>query len=119
MLALAALTLRPVLPQIAGWLPPCPLHTWTGWHCPGCGSTRAVLALARGDWREAWAMNPLLMVTAMFGFGWLTATAMAHWRGKPAWVPNAWVAWSWLGAVVVFAATRNLPWWPFTLLAPH
>jgi hypothetical protein len=27
----------------------CPVHLLTGWDCPGCGMTRAVLLLARGD----------------------------------------------------------------------
>ena len=30
-------------------LPPCVFHKWTGYYCPGCGGTRAVKALLRGD----------------------------------------------------------------------
>lgn len=27
----------------------CPIHAVTGWYCPGCGGTRALGALLRGD----------------------------------------------------------------------
>ena len=26
---------------------PCTLYTWTGFYCPGCGGTRAIIALAK------------------------------------------------------------------------
>ena len=38
----------------------CPLRSLTGLPCPTCGATRAVLALACGDWQTAWFHHPLL-----------------------------------------------------------
>ncbi len=38
--------------------PPCPLRTLTGIPCPGCGGTRATLALAAGDVGRAFVLNP-------------------------------------------------------------
>ncbi|PIE90697.1 MAG: hypothetical protein CR997_04600 [Acidobacteria bacterium] len=41
------------------FLPPCPVRTWTGIPCPGCGMTRACLSLSQGKWQQAWHYNPL------------------------------------------------------------
>lgn len=40
----------------------CPLRRLTGIACPGCGATRAGLALLRGDLAVALAMNPFLVL---------------------------------------------------------
>ncbi len=37
---------------------PCPVHSATGVSCPGCGMTRACLALARGELGNAWSLHP-------------------------------------------------------------
>jgi Protein of unknown function (DUF2752) len=38
--------------------PLCPIRAVTGYWCPGCGMTRAVLALGRGDWSVANRYHP-------------------------------------------------------------
>ncbi len=48
-------------------LPQCVFRLATGLPCPTCGMTRAVLALAHGDWAHAWIMNPLVVLTAAGG----------------------------------------------------
>ncbi|MDZ7269726.1 MAG: DUF2752 domain-containing protein [candidate division KSB1 bacterium] len=57
---------------IAGWaaplaaaLPPCLLHRLLHLPCPTCGSTRALLALGRGEIAVALAANPLLGLFAL------------------------------------------------------
>lgn len=65
-----------------GWytgteLDTCLFHRLTGHPCPTCGTTRGVLALARGAWREAFLWNPLVMTGAAAGFLALTGRAMA------------------------------------------
>lgn len=45
-------------------LPPCPFHTITGLYCPGCGGTRAVCALLRGDIFRSLRFHPLVPTTA-------------------------------------------------------
>jgi hypothetical protein len=45
---------------------PCPFLNVTGLPCPGCGMTRASLALLRGDWAEVWHLNPFGPVFAVF-----------------------------------------------------
>lgn len=60
--ALAAAQLGAVYAGLGGW--PCPLRSFAGVPCPGCGLSRAALALARGEWGEsltAHAFAPVLM----------------------------------------------------------
>ncbi len=37
---------------------PCVFAEITGLPCPGCGLTRATVALVHGDWRTSWAYHP-------------------------------------------------------------
>jgi hypothetical protein len=45
---------------------PCPFHTLTGIKCPGCGMTRACIALARGEVGEALRYNPFSLGLLFF-----------------------------------------------------
>lgn len=45
----------------------CLFHRLTGHPCPTCGTTRGLLAMARGSWREAIAWNPMTMTGALVG----------------------------------------------------
>lgn len=55
----------------------CPVALLTGTPCPGCGLTRAVVALARGDLGAAWTAHPLagavVAVAATLGVWWVAA----------------------------------------------
>ncbi len=104
-------------PNAAGHYPTCPFLFLTGWYCPGCGSLRAVHALAHGDLMTALARNPLAVVA--FGYLvvawvlWLNRTA----RGRPQRrLAPPWVLYTVLVAVVVFGVLRNVPGW--TWLSP-
>ncbi len=59
-------TMRGALSPVA-LLPGCPFHVLTGLPCPTCGGTRALLALARLEWREALVLNPLVASAAVLG----------------------------------------------------
>lgn len=54
----AAWTALHGVPPAAVALVPCPLRAWSGIPCPGCGVTRASVALARAELAQAWALNP-------------------------------------------------------------
>ena len=60
--ALAAVVLRLIPPGAGTIYPPCVFRLLTGWHCPGCGSLRALHALTDGNVVLAWSMNPLLVL---------------------------------------------------------
>ena len=46
-------------------LPICPTRNWLNIPCPGCGATRAILMMLRGDLRGAMHMHPLAIVAAV------------------------------------------------------
>lgn len=97
-------------PNEPGHYPTCPFLAVTGLFCPGCGSLRAVHALARGDVAAAASSN-LLAVLAVLPLAviWL-AWVRRSWRGtaRDSVAPPL-LLWALLGLVVVFAVLRNLP----------
>lgn len=40
----------------------CPFHKITGLFCPGCGVTRMILSIVKGDFYQAFRYNPLLFI---------------------------------------------------------
>ncbi|NYZ62917.1 DUF2752 domain-containing protein [Luteimonas deserti] len=98
--------------------PPCLFYATTGWHCPGCGMTRCLHALVHGDLGQALAMNPLMLVAI------LAAPLLVAWR--MGWRPRVlqplarWMSTAtfWLGLIALYGIARNLPWAPFSWLAP-
>lgn len=111
--------LRHYDPNVAGSpFLPCMFRAFTGFYCPGCGLTRMLHALAHFDLARAFAMNPLAMallslspLLAAWKLGWqprLLAPLVGVLSMPVFWLvllPGYWIA-------------RNLPWFPFTLLAP-
>jgi hypothetical protein len=103
-------------PSSVVFLPRCPLYTTTGIYCPGCGATRALHELLRGHWLGALRLNALFTLS----LPWLGVFGIYRWampdRERNTWKPQ----WTWvlLGMVVAFGVLRNIPVYPFTLLAP-
>jgi len=56
-------------------LPACTFRTLSGIPCPGCGVTRAGLALANGELFSAFALNPLFVI----GVGALSLSSAIEW----------------------------------------
>jgi len=98
--------------------PGCMFRALTGYYCIGCGLTRALHALVHGDVLRAFAMNPLAMLLIP-----AIPMMLAHARG---WEPRALAPLLrllqeprfWLVLLPAYWIARNLPWFPFTLLAP-
>lgn len=96
----------------------CLFHDLTGWYCPGCGTTRALHALVHGDLAGFVAMNPLLPV-----LGVLLPALLLQGLGRPLPLPRViqqvlLSAKFWIALIVGYWVLRNLPWWPFSWLAP-
>lgn len=49
-----------------GFAIPCPVHTFTGLYCPGCGVTRMCAHLLRGEIIDAFWSNPAVFIIAPF-----------------------------------------------------
>ena len=47
----------------------CPVALVTGTACPGCGMTRAASHLVRGDFAQAFALHPLVVLIALQAVG--------------------------------------------------
>lgn len=120
-LLFAALTLlRAGNPGTSGLFPPCPFLWLTGWYCPGCGSLRALHQLLHGNLVAAFAFNPFAALSFPFlaYAGVSRALFLLQGRHLPRLFLPGWFIWGLGVAVVIFAVLRNLPMYPFHLLAP-
>ena len=79
-------------------IPPCGLHEMTGLPCPTCGFTRMIFYLLEFDFKEAFLVQPLLFLVAMFFIVWITAGLVSYIFGKimlievtPFWRKFLWV----------------------------
>jgi hypothetical protein len=103
-------------PAKSGFYPPCPFHAITGFYCPGCGSLRAIHQLLYGNPAVAFGLNPLMILSLPF-----LGCALIYYTVKPslpgAYIPALWI-WAILLIIVLFWVLRNIPLYPFTLLAP-
>jgi len=98
----------------------CPFNALAGLHCPGCGTLRAAHQLLHLHLASALGLNPLMVLSTPFlGYA-LLSRVMIGIRGKPlpkVFVPPAWI-WALLGIIIAFWILRNIPAYPFSLLAP-
>ena len=108
-------------PTDNAFYPGCLFNWLTGLHCPGCGATRCCYALLPGDVAQAFAWNPLfLLLLPLMG---LVCMRLAYsiWTGdnvKRFRIPG-WFTWLLLSVLLAYWIARNLPIYPFTLMAPH
>ena len=101
--------------------PRCQLHDLTGLHCPGCGATRAVHSVLNGRIDQGLAYNALAFIVLPV-LAWSLARSLWVWyRNVPTRAAKGSPIWPWVIAalLIAYGVMRNLPWHPFTLLAPH
>ena len=118
--SLAASAVAYFNPVNAGFFPQCPLFVLTGMRCPGCGLTRGFHALLNGDVLSALHFNALIPAYAFILGCFFVSLALIAVRGrglslnifKPA------ALYGFLVVSLVFAVLRNIPVYPFSLLAP-
>ena len=107
-------------PEDSGLFPPCPFLALTGYHCPGCGTLRALHQLLNGHLFTAIDYNPLTVFFLPFlAYAFLAAVVGGIGGSKfpTVFIPAGWI-WTLLVAVIAFGVLRNLPVSPFSLLAP-
>lgn len=100
--------------------PKCQLHSLTGLHCPGCGTTRALHALLNGHVLDALGYNALFPFV-LPAVAWAFVRSLRVSRGQAPDALSAAERWGFrllAAAVVLYAVLRNVPAYPFTLLAP-
>lgn len=110
-----------VYPIYGSYFPKCLLYTFTGFYCPGCGTQRSVTALLHGDVHGALHNNVLAMVALPFLVYSSVIFCINTFNKKqiqqkifysPLFVKAV------LIAVITFSILRNIPSYPFDMLAP-
>lgn len=86
----------------------CLFRRLTGYPCPTCGSTRAVVHLLKGEWGRAFARQPLASAALLGGLLFflvyllLRAFGLKNVRIPPRLIPNKWFLFL-LGGILVIA----------------
>lgn len=110
-----------LIPADSPFFPRCAFHALTRLHCPGCGTGRGILLMLRGDvaggLRQNWLLLAGLPLLALADINALLALlgrkplpGIERIRGAPLAAAIA---------VMAYWILRNLPFYPFTLLAPQ
>ncbi len=101
---------------------PCVTYKMTGLYCPGCGDTRALHALLHGHILQAFDYNLLFpIIVLVLAWYYLVGLTTLIRKKRVMWIPQSLPLWAaiTIGAVVVlFTVLRNIPAWPFSILAP-
>ena len=115
----ALVAIRQINPSGSNILPVCPFHAITGLNCPGCGATRGIHALLNGDILTALHFNAMLIIFVPLMIYGIVALAMFGLRGRGLPVPRfaAQGVWVFLILMLAFGIIRNLPFYPFSLMA--
>lgn len=91
--------------------PTCVFHKLTGLYCPGCGSTRALYQLLHGNILDALHDNVMAVLAIPF-------LIYAAFRKEPLSTLHPYWVWGIFYGLVLFTVFRNIPHYPFTILAP-
>ena len=89
---------------------PCILNSLTGLSCPGCGLTRAIVAISRGDFLTALSLNCLIYLYIAYGIWFVSTATVRYIKGKQdplIFGPN-FVHISILALAAVFGIVRNI-----------
>ena len=113
---LAAIWVYIFLLNGGNYLPECAFFHYTGLYCPGCGTGRALESLVQGSVWDAFCLNPLFFVGIPFWgyyiflktFSSEETLFFTHRRIQA-------TLWILLG----YGVLRNLPIYPFLMLAPR
>lgn len=98
----------------------CPLNKLTGGYCVACGTTRMFIAIRHWDISHAFGYNPLVFSIVVYLILTLILCNIFIINGKNVhkWLLNSKMLWFWAIASVLFGILRNIPFIPFSYLAP-
>jgi hypothetical protein len=107
-LAIAILLRFP--PALYGFYPRCPLHQYLHIICPGCGATRALATLLRGNLAEAFRLNALITLLAPVALFYAAACYRSILARRPLSLsqPPPSAVYATLAIAAVFTVARNL-----------
>lgn len=91
------------------FLPQCIFYRVTHLYCPGCGGTRAYYSLLHGDFVMMFRYNPLLVPFLILALAVLLYPKLSA---------NFYFVLFILFMILSYWVLRNIPMYPFTLLAP-
>ena len=107
-------------PSDFSFFPKCPFHSLTGLYCPGCGSQRAMHQFLHGHFLEGLRHNVLILVLILvlgyeliFNYWFKSAD-----NSTKNILHNPTTTYAILVLVILYWIFRNIPIYPFTLLAP-
>ncbi len=107
-------------PRNPGTYPICPFLGLTGYHCPGCGTLRALHQLLHGNVIAALGYNPLTILSLPFVAYSFTDGMMRAFRLRG--LPRVFIShryiWALFAGIIAFWVLRNVPVDPLTVLAP-
>lgn len=106
-------------PSTERFFPLCPLHTFTGLSCPGCGLTRGFHALFHGDFAAALQFNLMLPFYVLILAYVIISLCLLVIRGRglPYRYFSPRIVYGFLALSIIFGVLRNLPMYPFSLFA--
>ncbi len=102
--------------------PPCPFYILTGIYCPGCGAGRCVTALLHFRFYAAFRYNPLMVICLPFVAYYLFKVYFGFVLGRDL-LPIPKIRGRAFGitvltVIIAYWILRNIPVYPFSLLAP-
>ena len=87
---------------------PCILNLYTGYYCPGCGNTRSVMALLRGDIIASLRYNPaIIMLALVCTIFYIELLFKTFSKPKKILPRNGWFLFAVLGSLFIFYILRN------------
>jgi len=107
-------------PRLPCSYPPCLFHFLTRLYCPGCGSARAIYSLLHTQILTAIDYNIFLVMSLpILGYAVISEFKMLlTGKGLPQIHLNTWSARAIVVGLLLFWILRNIPVYPFTMLAP-
>ena len=115
LLAMGAVYLFAFEPGKTGFFPICLFRFFTGFTCPGCGTTRALHQILHGHFLTAFTLNPLFIIAIpflLFAFLRYTVTVLRGGVPRPNALPASYI-YAIFFVVLSFWIFRNTPFYPF------